>query len=58
MFDSLALLHFLARYRQFPRWVYGVKLKPFRAHCWVQAGDVVVNDIVDNVRGYTPIMSV
>ena len=58
LFDSLALLHFLARYRQFPRWVYGVKLKPFRAHCWVQAGDVVVNDIVDNVRGYTPIMSV
>ena len=58
MFDSLALLHFLARYGVFPQWVYGVKLEPFGAHCWVQAGDLVVNDIVDNVRGYTPIMSV
>jgi hypothetical protein len=58
LFDSLALLHFLSRYSEFPHWVYGVKLEPFYAHCWVQAGDVVVNDIVDNVRAYTPIMSV
>jgi hypothetical protein len=58
LFDSLALLHFLARYRMFPNWVYGVKLEPFAAHCWVQAGDKVVNDIIDNVRDYTPIMSI
>lgn len=56
MFDSLALLHFLARYGVFPQWVYGVKLEPWAAHCWVQVGDLVVNDIVDNVRGYVPIM--
>jgi hypothetical protein len=58
LFDSLALLYFLARYRVFPQWVYGVKLEPFSAHCWIQVGDRVVNDIIDNVRGYTPIMSV
>lgn len=58
LFDSLALLHFLARYNTFPQWVYGVRLEPFAAHCWVQAGDSVVNDIIDNVRDYTPIMSV
>jgi hypothetical protein len=58
LFDSLALLHFLARYQVFPQWVYGVKLEPFAAHCWVQVGDLVVNDIVDNVRDYTPIMCV
>ncbi len=58
MFDSLALLHFLARYNVYPRWVYGVKLEPWGAHCWVQAGDLVVNDLVDNVRDYTPIMSI
>jgi hypothetical protein len=58
LFDSLALLHFLARYRVFPQWVYGVRLEPFAAHCWVQAGDAVVNDIIDNVRDYTPIMSI
>lgn len=58
LFDSLALLHFLARYGVFPQWVYGVKLEPFGAHCWVQAGGLVVNDIIDNVRTFTPIMSV
>jgi hypothetical protein len=58
LFDSLALLHFLARYEVFPQWVYGVKLEPFAAHCWVQAEGFVVNDIIDRVREYTPIMSV
>ncbi len=58
LFDSLALLHFLARFDVFPQWVYGVKLEPWGAHCWVQSGDLVVNDIVDNVNSYTPIMSI
>lgn len=58
LFDSLALIHFLARFGVFPQWVYGVKLEPWGAHCWVQAGDRIVNDIVDNVNGYTPIMSI
>ena len=58
LFDSLALIHFLARFGVFPQWVYGVRLEPWGAHCWVQSGDMVVNDIVDNVNGYTPIMSI
>ena len=58
MFDSLSLVLFLASYDVYPQWVYGVKIEPFAAHCWVQAGGLVVNDIVDNVREYTPIMSV
>lgn len=58
LFDSLAFLYFLARYDVFPQWVYGVRVEPFSAHCWVQIADRVVNDIIDNVRGYTPIMSV
>lgn len=58
LFDSLALVRFLARFGVFPQWVYGVRLEPFGAHCWVQSGNVVVNDVVDNVGRYTPIMSV
>ena len=58
LFDSLALVHFMARFGVFPEWVYGVKLEPWGAHCWVQSHDLVVNDIVDNVNGYTPIMSI
>jgi hypothetical protein len=56
LLDSLALLNFLARYRVFPEWVFGVKTDPFLAHCWIQHGDVVFNDFPDYVRGFTPIL--
>jgi len=37
LFDSLALIHFLARSNLYPDWVFGVRAEPFEAHCWVQA---------------------
>jgi hypothetical protein len=39
-----------------PDLVIGVRLQPFKAHCWVQHGDQVVNDRVDVVRAFTPIL--
>lgn len=57
LFDSLALLLFLAKFRLFPRWIFGVQSEPFAAHCWVQEGDVVLNDTVERVQPYTPILS-
>ncbi len=56
--DSLALLEFLARYGICPNWVFGVRARPFVAHCWVQHEDIVFNDTVEHVAGYTPIMVV
>ena len=58
LFDSLALVHFLARFRLYPDWVFGVRADPFEAHCWVQAGSVVLNDTLERVSAFTPIMSV
>jgi hypothetical protein len=58
LYDSLALLEFLARYGIYPDWVFGVQTRPFAAHCWVQHGDIVFNDSVEHVSGYTPIMVV
>ena len=58
LLDSLTLLNFLARYRIFPQWVFGVTANPFYAHCWVQQGDAVFNDTPDFVRGFTPILVV
>lgn len=58
LYDSLALLEFLASHDIFPSWVFGVQANPFSAHCWVQCNDVVFNDSVENVSGYTPIMVV
>ena len=56
--DSLAQLEFLARYGVFPSWVFGVRARPFVAHCWVQYEDIVFNDTVEHVGGYAPIMVV
>jgi hypothetical protein len=58
LFDSLVASEFFLRHR-IPTTLYlGVQSKPFGAHAWVQWHDVVVNDTVENVRRYTPIMSI
>jgi hypothetical protein len=38
--------------------IFGVKLFPFQAHCWVQREDTVLNDSLESVRPYTPILRV
>ncbi|MDB6044026.1 MAG: hypothetical protein JWM63_2577 [Gammaproteobacteria bacterium] len=58
LLDSLTLLNFLAGYRVFPKWFFGVKTDPFYAHCWVQQGGFVFNDTPDYVRGFSPILVV
>ena len=52
---SLALAAFLARRGYWPELVLGVRLGPFRAHCWVECGNAVVNDRLERIRHYTPI---
>ncbi len=58
LFDSLAFLEFLCGYGLFPAWVFGVTSDPFKAHCWVQQGEVVLNDSVERAGAYVPIMTV
>lgn len=35
--------------------VLGVRTRPFGAHAWVQLGELLINDSLDNVRDFTPI---
>ena len=56
--DSLSLIAGLARRRLAADLVFGVKLHPFSAHCWVQAGDLVLNDPIDHAILHTPILVV
>lgn len=58
LFDSLALMAFLASEGHFPRWVIGVKTNPFGAHSWVQQGTTVLNDQHEYVRRFRPILVV
>jgi hypothetical protein len=58
LFDSLALLEFLAAEEIFADWVFGVRAEPFEAHCWVQREQVALNDSIERVSTFVPIMRV
>jgi len=55
LLDSLAMTRYLAANGITANIVIGVTRDPFAAHCWVQYGDVVLNDTVGNVTAHTPI---
>ncbi|MEJ5976594.1 lasso peptide biosynthesis B2 protein [Novosphingobium sp. PS1R-30] len=52
---SLALAIHLAHRGHQPELVFGVRLGPFRAHCWVECEGHLVNDRYERVRAYAPI---
>lgn len=53
---ALGLLLHLGRRGSGLDWVFGVTGAPFSAHCWIQAGDEVLNDSIEVTRAYTPIL--
>lgn len=57
LLDSLVLLDYLAWFGYYPFWVFGVRTAPFAAHCWVQAGSVVLNDQLSQTQEFTPILA-
>lgn len=55
LLDSLSITAFLTRRHLYANIVFGVTSDPFSAHCWVQSGDIVLNDTIGNTRAYTVI---
>jgi len=55
---SLAVASALTRRGVAADLILGVHMGPFMAHAWVQFGDAVVNDRVDTVRDFTPVLVV
>ena len=55
---TAALRLYLARQGLSADWVFGVRTWSFRAHCWMQSGDVCLNDDVERLRAYVPIMTI
>ena len=58
LLDSLALLNVLQARGGQADLVFGVTASPFSAHCWVQLEDQVLNDHLDRVLAFTPILVV
>jgi hypothetical protein len=55
---SFMLLRVLRRADFDAHWVFGVRTWPFHAHCWLQCGDLVLDDDADRVAAFTPILVV
>lgn len=55
---SLQQKLFLATQGLTVNWVFGVRTWPFEAHCWLQSGDVVLDDTVEHAGGFTPLFAV
>lgn len=56
--DSIALVLWLERRGQRASLVFGVKLNPFGAHCWVQSDQLLLNDHVEHVERFTPVRAI
>lgn len=55
---AFALLRVLQREGHSASWVFGVSTWPFQAHCWLQVGELVLDDTCERVAAYRPILVV
>lgn len=53
---SIAAAHMLLDSHCRSELVIGVRLRPFAAHCWLQSGQVLINETVEEARNFTPIL--
>ena len=56
LYRSHLLRSYLAALGHRVDWMFGVRTWPFRAHCWLQAGDVALDDEAERLVAYHPIM--
>jgi len=57
-FDCVVHMYFLRRYGYDPVWIFGVRMEPFRAHSWIQVGDVLVTNYLGETGMLRPILAV
>ncbi|WP_269714832.1 lasso peptide biosynthesis B2 protein [Caulobacter sp. NIBR2454] len=58
LYRSYVLLSVLRRCGHDATLVLGFRTWPFEAHSWLQIGDLVLDDTVDRLERYTPILAV
>ncbi|MBL0770019.1 lasso peptide biosynthesis B2 protein [Sphingopyxis sp. DHUNG17] len=56
--DALALDRILLKRRLAVSLVFGVRLDPFAAHCWLQTPETILTGTLAEARNYTPILVV
>jgi hypothetical protein len=56
--NSLVLIKFLAENGIYPKWIFGVRTKPFAAHCWLEGNEILFDDQLVNTCGFEKILIV
>lgn len=56
LYRAFMLREFLRLAKQDADWIVGVRTWPFEAHCWLQADALLLDDDIDRVSVYTPIL--
>lgn len=56
--DAMALSLMLWRAGHPAELVFGVRVEPFRAHCWVQHHSATLNEPHERVRQFSPLMAI
>lgn len=56
LLQSFLLLRHLRRRGLDAQWVFAVRTWPFEAHCWLQSGDLVLDDRYERLAAYAPIL--
>jgi hypothetical protein len=57
LLSSLILSEFLSLYGIRTTLVFGVKMGPFEAHCWLQQDGYVLNGHPEAIANFTPILA-
>ncbi len=58
LFRSLALARFLAFSGVRCDWVFGIRLSPFEAHCWLEHDGIALNEHTDKTQEFCPVLCV
>lgn len=58
LLHALTLVHYLARYGEFPLWVFGVATDPWTAHSWVQYDEFLLDCNPEQVCSLEPILAI
>lgn len=56
LFRSHLLRNYLVALGHRVDWIFGVRTWPFAAHCWLQVGDLALDDEAERLVAYHPIM--
>jgi hypothetical protein len=53
---ALTLQKFLVMYKIGVNWNFGIQLEPFRAHCWLQREDMLIDESIEGISALSIIM--